>query len=244
MRNKEKIMLGSMVSLFLVSAGFYVYTNFYTNVQANKNKVPVIVATKNIENGISLNKNNTAIKKVDKTNVPEGFELNESDLKNKVTNSKIYKDEMIGLNRLKPKDKKTSSYDTYTINVQPSYSSDIQAGDLIKVYVQVANNDGEVVNKLVFKSKEVLAIEEPDVKSNIDKLVIEVTDKEAVAYYNAVEIGNVIALKYKDIVSEADLKLQLIEAERLDKKNIMKSNTNQNNTNQVNDNKTEEEGVE
>lgn len=221
MKTKERVILGIMISLFVSSAGMFYYHNFYTNIQANKSKVPVLVATKDIEKGLKLTKNNVKWVKMDKGNKNADYQITEQDLKTMVTSSKIYENEIINKKRLgKTNADEENSYSTYIINLNPDFSSEIKPGDLIRVYVQSVDKDGNIDNKLVFNSKEVLEVAEPEAKSNIKTLKIEATDKDAVSYYNAKQMGKIIALKYKDVLSKSDLEIPVIDLSKTINKEI------------------------
>lgn len=242
-KTKEKIILGIMIVLFIVSAGMFYYHNIHTNIQADKSKVPVLVATKDIELGMKLTQNNIKWDKIDKKDMIPDYGINEEELTSMVVSSKIYENEIINKKRLgKKKDEKEDLHNTYTINLSPDFSSKIEAGDLIRVYVQSVDKEGNIENRLVFDKKEVLKVLEPQVKESVEGLKVEVTDKDAISYYNAKEAGKIIILKYKDVLSKSDYDIPMIDIKN-GSTNAGKEKANKEETSKVEVNK-EEKGQE
>lgn len=215
MKVKERLFLLIMIVLFLLSAGMFYYHNIYTTNQLNKNKTHALVATKDINIGSSLNSNNMEWVELDKDILKEENMISEDDIKSLKVSEKIFKGELISKNRLKQSDEQVSSFNTYTINLDPDFSSEISNGDLIRVYVQKVDKDGVIENELVFEKKETLEVisenEGTVVRNSNRNIKIEVTDKEAISYYNAKQMGSIIVLKYKDVTSESDYSLPLID---------------------------------
>lgn len=216
MKFKEKFFLLIMIVLFLLSVGMFYYHNIYTTNQLNKNKVNALVATKDINIGSTLNSSNMKWTRVDKDVLLPENKISEEEIKNSKVSEKIFKGELINKNRLEGGSEDDKGFNTYTINLNPDFSSDVVSGDLIRVYVQMVDSkEGLIENQLVFDKKEVLSIvdneEEIVVKKEFNDIKIEVTDKEAISYYNARELGSIIVLKYKDVATESDYELPLID---------------------------------
>lgn len=210
MKKKEKFVLTSMGMLFAISSGFFYYTNFYTDKIAERNKGPVLVATRDISKGASLNEENTEIKRIDTEEISQNYIQNFDDITELVATADIYQDEKINSRRVSSK-LEEKGYNLYKINLKPDFSSKLNKGDLIKVYVQFTDSDGNISNKLVFDKKEVLEILELDPRTNLHSFSIEATDKESISYHNSKEMGKIIVLKYTETSQVPDIDMPLVD---------------------------------
>lgn len=202
MRTKDTVFLIIMILLFAITAGMFYYQNFYLKNELEKNKVPILIATKDIFPGTTIDKNNTKQLKIDKSILNRNILTRKDKIKDPIAKEKILKGEFVSKKRVKSKNDKSKKQSTYVINLNPDFSSDVKKGDFIRVYLQIANKDStEVKNYLVYNRKEVLNVIKDDDIRDVGKLKVRVTDKEALAYYNAKEKGQIIVLKYEDVAN-------------------------------------------
>jgi len=218
MKFKEKNILLLMVLFFVLSTIMFCYQNVYKTKKADGNMISVLVARNNIDKNSKINEKNTKWIKIPqniaKDIITESNILKADDIPESKVSKEILKGQFILKEMFENNIKNDTPINTYTIDLIPDFSSKLKTGDLIKVYVQVIKKDGEenkTNNLLVFDKKEILGItggNETDEKEN--KIKVEVTDKEALSYYNAKQIGKIIVLKYENDVNKTDCSIPII----------------------------------
>ena len=220
MKSREKIVLTVMVLLFLLSVSMFYYQNVYKVKELEKDMVQVLVAKEDISKNSELSEENTEWVKIDKKVSTEDNVFKKDNISEFRTSTEIYKGEFISKKRLKDVSKKIEDdeFNSYIINLNPDYTPELNEGDLIKVYAQVIEEkDGkeEIKNLLIFDKKEILGItgfaEDGRSKQGEGQIKIKVTDKEALSYYNAKQMGSIIVLKYENDLNKTDLEIPVIE---------------------------------
>lgn len=219
MKTKERLFLVIMILLFALSAGMFYYQNVYKVEEAEKNKVLVLMAKKNINIGAELNDKNVGWIKISKDSVSPNYitKDKETEVQGKKVTEKILEGELINKNRLSKEVQSGNRINKYTIDIAPNFSSEIAEGDLIRVFVQIVDKDdnNKIYNRLVFDKKEVLEViskEEGIAGSNqFNSLKVEVSDKEAIYYYNAKQRGSIVVLKYKEDALTSDYQIPIID---------------------------------
>ena len=225
MNKKEKIVVFSMVILFILSAGLFSYENFYSGNVEKKEDKEVLVATRDIKTNEKIvfldmksdetNKDiNTDWKKVSKDLITKDMITKDKIKKNIVAYDGILEGEFLNIKKVG--EKKTSLENIYKVNVDPHYNSTINKGDTIRVYVQLVNKDTLLIeNFLIFDKKEVLDLPLKNEQSSVtnEKLLsVNLSMEESIRYYDALQLGNVIAIKYEDI-SELDKNMPVFNAQ-------------------------------
>lgn len=220
MKSREKIFLVVMILLFALSVTMFYYQNVYKVKEAEKDMVTVLVAKTDISKNTEINEENTKWVKINKELSSKDNVFEKDDISKMKVSADIFEGEFINKKRLKNafNAKEDDKFNSYVINLKPDYSSELVEGDLVKVYVQIVEEkDGEkkIKNLLVFDKKEVLEIvgltENGRVRQGEEQIKIKVTDKEALSYYNARQMGSVIVLKYQNDISKTDLEIPVIE---------------------------------
>lgn len=220
MKSREKFFLIVMVLLFALSVTMFYYQNVYKAKVAEKDMVTVLVAKTDIAKNSELNEENTEWVKINKEMSTEDNVFKKEDISKMKASTDIYKGEFISKKRLKDISAKVEDdmFNSYIININPDYSPKLTEGDLIKVYVQIVEEKDDVKNiknLSVFDKKEVLEVagfEEDGRAGQGKKLIkIKVTDKEALSYYNAEQLGNVVVLKYENDINKTDFNIPVIE---------------------------------
>lgn len=220
MKSREKIFLVVMILLFALSVTMFYYQNVYKVKEAEKDMVTVLVAKTDISKNTEINEENTKWVKINKELSSKDNVFEKDDISKMKVSADIFEGEFINKKRLKNafNAKENDKFNSYVINLKPDYSSELVEGDLVKVYVQIVEEkDGEkkIKNLLVFDKKEVLEIvgltENGRVRQGEEQIKIKVTDKEALSYYNARQMGSVIVLKYQNDISKTDLEIPVIE---------------------------------
>lgn len=217
MKFRERILLIIMIIVFITSLGMFYYQNIYTSNQVDKSKIEALVAVTDINIGTSINEKNTKLIKVDKDLLsPKNVIKKEEVLGMNVTN-KILAGELINKDRLTKEKKVKDNINTYLIELNPDYRSEVSNGDLIRAYVQIVDKEGNISNKLIFDKKEIIKISTAEgtnalaLKQSSGGILIEATDKEAISYYNAKQKGKVVVLKYKEPAEKSDYVLPFLE---------------------------------
>lgn len=220
MKSREKIFLVVMILLFALSVTMFYYQNVYKVKEAEKDMVTVLVAKTDISKNTEISEENTKWVKINKELSSKDNVFEKDDISKMKVSADIFEGEFINKKRLKNafNAKEDDKFNSYVINLKPDYSSELVEGDLVKVYVQIVEEkDGEkkIKNLLVFDKKEVLEIvgltENGRVRQGEEQIKIKVTDKEALSYYNARQMGSVIVLKYQNDISKTDLEIPVIE---------------------------------
>ena len=220
MKSREKIFLVVMILLFALSVTMFYYQNVYKVKEAEKDMVTVLVAKTDISKNTEINEENTKWVKINKELSSKDNVFEKDDISKMKVSADIFEGEFINKKRLKNafNAKEDDKFNSYVINLKPDYSSELVEGDLVKVYVQIVEEkDGEkkIKNLLVFDKKEVLEIvgltENGRVRQGEEQIKIKVTDKEALSYYNARQMGSVIVLKYENDINKTDLDIPVIE---------------------------------
>lgn len=224
MKSREKIFLVVMILLFALSVTMFYYQNVYRVKEAEKDMVAVLVAKADISKNSEINDENTKWIKINKELSSKDNVFQKDDISKMKVSADIFEGEFINKKRLKNtfNAKEDDKFNSYVINLKPDYSSELVEGDLVKVYVQIVEEkdgekDGEkkIENLLVFDKKEVLEIvgltEDGRVRQGEEQIKIKVTDKEALSYYNARQMGSVIVLKYENDINKTDLDIPVIE---------------------------------
>lgn len=201
------------VVLFIVSVGMFFYQKNTTQNLIKNNQIEVLIATKEINSGSSLNEENVGWKAVDKDLVSENNITKNSKVEDKGVRLKILKGDFVNVERLEKGDSQVNKVNRYYIDIVPDFSLDLAKGDLIKVYTQIVDKDGEINNRLVFNKKEILAIvkSEDSYNGNTSTLKVEVTDKDSLLYYNAKQQGKIIVLKYSEDINNPDVNIPYIK---------------------------------
>lgn len=215
MKIKEKGFLLIMVMLFLLTLGMFYYQNFYKSNEIENNKMDVLIATKDINDGLSLTEKNVGWKKIDKDLITPNYitKENNGNIGDMKVSSKILEGEIININRLLAEKETKDKINKYSIDIVPNHSSNIEPGDLIRVYVQIVDEE-KIYNRLVFEKKEVLEVIRQEDGLNTSKfndIKVEVSDKESISYYNAKQRGNIIVLKYENNTNLSDHKIPFID---------------------------------
>lgn len=213
MKLKEKICIGIMAIVFCSTAGMFYVQTVQIPEKIEKNKQMVLVATEDILPNTTISTDDLGWKKIDSAMIDENYTLKQEEAIGKKVTEKIYEGEFINKKRLVSSEDDSSKKSTYLIDIVPDYSSDIQQGDLIKVYLLKKNKDAtEVEHLLVLGQKEVVVSrEESSMSKNEKYITVEVTDEEALKYYQAREQGVVIALRYTDEINSSDIEVPEIK---------------------------------
>lgn len=216
MNSREKTILIVMILLFTLSVFMFYYQNIYKTNLLEQNKVEVLIAKSDIEKNTELNKENIQWIKIDKNLATKDNVFKKDDVLGKKISEKIFEGEFINKKRIKQdENKERYNFDTYVIDINPDFATTLNNGDLVKVYVQTiekVDKDTERINNLlVFDKKEIVEIvKDGEQNNNQTNFKIKVTDKEALAYYNAKKIGTVIAMKYEADMDKPDYKIPII----------------------------------
>lgn len=204
MRTNDRIILVLLLIVFLITAGMFYYQNFYSKMIEERNQVTVYVAIKDIPAGGEINPNNIGALKIDKDKVFPTYVTNIEDINGKKAKSDILKDEIININKV---DDDKIQNRMFSVKMKANYMSDIQKGDNIRVYVEIFDKKLKKVSTfLLFDKKEIKSLYEKtdrQGKTTIEAFEIHCSDEESVNYYNAIKVGEIIALKFNDI-SEKD----------------------------------------
>ncbi|MDF2880110.1 MAG: hypothetical protein K0R54_667 [Clostridiaceae bacterium] len=209
MRGKEKLLLIGMCLIFFITVGMFLYQNVYSEAQVESNKVSVLIAKKDIPEGTEFNKDNVGQYKINKDFVFADYTLASdfSKINGKLATADILTNEILNNKKVS---NENSENKLFTIKVKPDFYSDIKVQDNIRVYVQIFDKKTlETSLYKIFDKKQVLSV--AILKNNkgtdtlIDSLEVTVSDEEALNYYNAMKLGEIIALKYNDITEEDKL---------------------------------------
>jgi hypothetical protein len=208
-RGKEKLLLIGMCLIFFITVGMFLYQNVYSEAQVESNKVSVLIAKKDIPEGTEFNKDNVGQYKINKDFVFADYTLASdfSKINGKLATADILTNEILNNKKVS---NENSENKLFTIKVKPDFYSDIKVQDNIRVYVQIFDKKTlETSLYKIFDKKQVLSV--AILKNNkgtdtlIDSLEVTVSDEEALNYYNAMKLGEIIALKYNDITEEDKL---------------------------------------
>ena len=200
------------ISLFLLTLGMFLYQKNSSINLIKENQTEILVATKDINGRTNINEENVGWKMVDKSLISENNITRESKLEKEKVKSTILEGEFINIKKLEKSSGSENEVDNYYIDIVPDFSSNLLKGDLIKVYVQIVDKNGDINNRLVFTEKEVLeVINNEETYGNQQKTIkLEATDIESLKYYNAKQKGNIIVLKYLENVNNPDIKIPFI----------------------------------
>ena len=217
MKVRERLVLLLVVVLFASSLGMFYYQNFYKPSLVEQAMVEVLVAMDDIERNMIIDEKNTEWYKVDESIVTPYNVLKEDEMMGEIASQKIFRGEFISKKRIMTEEDKKFDYDTYAIEIEPDYTTNLNNGDLVRLYVQVVDKDDDknetITNLLVFDKKEIIDVKGIDgEKPSLIK--VNVTDKEALSYYNAKHLGTVIALKYEAEMDRRDFNIPKIQVER------------------------------
>lgn len=214
MRLKEKVILIIIITLFLLSLSMFYYQNVYKVNKLELSKKEVLIATKDIEKNTKITEENTNWINVSPDLISDYNVLKDDEIIGKKTSEKILEGEYVNKRKIQVENEKTYDFNTYIIEIYPDYVTDLENGDLVKVYVQVKEKiDREtekISNLLIFDKKEIVEIQR-DEEGVPSKIRIRVTDKEALSYYNGKATGTIIALKYEANVDNSDYEIPVID---------------------------------
>lgn len=214
MKIKEKIVLFLIFLLFCASVFMFYYQNFYKPSLVEQNKVDILIAREDIGKNTELNEENVGWIRVDQGAVTVNNITKVEDAIGKKSSEKIFEGEFLNRNRIQSEDEEEYVFDTYTIDIAPDYATDLQNGDLIKVYVQTIekteDRQEEIKNFLVFDKKEIVEINKNEQTGEVINIKIRTTDKDSLSYYNAKAMGTVIALKYEADMNNSDYRIPVI----------------------------------
>lgn len=212
MRTKEKMTLLLLILIFIATVGMFFYQNVVVKNQIEANKVSVIIAKKDITAGSEINEKNTGVMKIEKSAVfPDSLTVKDfKSIEGKKAASDILQNEIINRKRISD----TQGEDKqFSINVTPTYSSTLTDNDNIRVYVQIFDKKTKETSLFqLFDKKQIIGINQKKdssgkVSAVIDSLQILASDEEALNYFNAMKLGDIIVLKYNDITEADKLKV-------------------------------------
>lgn len=205
-----------LIVVFLITCGMFFYQNFYAKKILEANQVTAYVATKDIYEGGEINATNIGAIKIDKNKAFSSYALDVDAIIGKKAKSTILKDEIININRIADDDSKLSN-EMFSVKLKANYMSNIKKGDNIRVCVAIYDKKQNKTTTLnLFTIKEVKDVYYAKKNNSgaeaIESFEIHCSDEEAVNYYNAIKVGEIIALKFNDITEENQMPLAQFEA--------------------------------
>lgn len=209
---KNKVLYFILILSIIVNSGLF-YLNTYYIPDKNESLKPIIyVAIKDITAGTTLDDTNTKIMRVDKAfknNIQYNIELKHDAFYGKIAVRDISKNVPILTTDIEESESTTEKFE---LNIYKGFTSNFEKGDTMRIYLQMYNkktkktfifkvlDSEQVVNVIYYKNPE-------GVITGINNIVVNVSDQEALRYYNAKTIAmengtgsDMIILKYNNTI--------------------------------------------
>ncbi|WPS85409.1 SAF domain-containing protein (plasmid) [Brevibacillus halotolerans] len=202
LRGKNKLMLTVLLITFVATLAMFYYDNVYLKKQYQANKVTVLVVKKDVAKGTEFTTDNIGAIKIDKEMVLPTYITKFDDVKGKTASNDLLANEIVTKPRINGVRDGTRQF---SVGIEVKNMPDsIKKGDSVRVFVQTV--PGSKVYE-VFEKKEVVAVnykksssgKETTVVQSIDLLM---SDKEAVAYFDAQKAGELLLIRYHDVTEE------------------------------------------
>ena len=207
MRIKNSTMVVILLTVFVITCGMFFYQNFYLKNQLESSGIIVYVAKQDILAGDEFGPENIGAIKTNK--IPNNYILDfNDDLRGKTAKTNIYKNEAINRERISLENKNTDAM--FNIKIKASQASDFKKNDIARFYVQIYDKKDKKISIFELFDKRIMDISTTTNQSkgtSIDGFFVLVSDEEAINYYNATKIGEIIALKFNDIEEENKMKI-------------------------------------
>lgn len=199
MKGKQTILLGVLVATFLGTSGMFYYQNVYMEQESENNRVQVLVAKKDIGEGAEFTTENVGAILMETEDVLPTYVTSFGDLKGRTASSDLLNSEIITKPRI---EENSNGSRLFTVAiVSKNIPVNIKKGDNVRMFVQ-ATFDNKVYE--VMDKKEVVSVnykksssgKETGTISSIDLLM---SDEEAVLYFNASKVGDLMFARYYDL---------------------------------------------
>lgn len=210
-RKKDKLMLVMLLVTFVATSGMFYYQNVYLKQKDESNKVIVLVAKKNISEGSEFTTENIGAIKIDKEMVLPTYITKFDELKGKSASDDILQNEVVTKPRTNGESDGTKQF---VVGIESKLMPQtVQKGDAVRVYVQESVH-GKVYE--LFHKKEVVSTLNKKSASGKDTATVQsidllMSDKEAVVYYNARKVGDILIVRYNDLTEEDTVKVSSFE---------------------------------
>ncbi|WCF11409.1 LysM peptidoglycan-binding domain-containing protein (plasmid) [Paenibacillus thiaminolyticus] len=207
MRGKQKLLLGILIVTFLGASGMFYYQNIFMKNEAERNKIQVLVAKKDIAEGAEFTLDNVGAILMDSDSILPSYITDFNDLKGKTASHDLLDSEIITKRRI---DEKSDGTSLFLIEVvSKNIPQNIVPNDFIRVYLQAKEN-GKIYE--LFEKKEVASLnykqsssgKETTTIGSVDMLM---SDEEAVLYFQAQKYGDLVFARYHDLTEDNTVKV-------------------------------------
>lgn len=217
---KEKIILGILTIMFLITAGMFYYQNVYMKQNALKNQVPVFVAIKDIPEGAKFTSENIGMMRIDKKNVLPSYITDFSKIEGKIAKTSILKDEIITKGRVSSNEDNSK---TFSVLVKPDEQAVLHKGDLVNVYVELIRTDEKNRNKLYYETYSIAKrkiVEDVRYKKSasgkvvegvVDSIQLSLSEEQMLNYYlakNMKEVkAKIVVVPFKNLLDKDNMNI-------------------------------------
>lgn len=221
MKMKSKnIYLSGMIGTLVIGGGLFTYQNIYL---AKQNPEQIIyVANENIPAQSEIKEEMLKAVSIPADGVLPTYVTDKKEIVGKRLIGGLLKDEPLSKSRLTAEENLENQ-----LELKIDYDNEIplSTGDYINIYVILESNGGEVSVQKLFERKLVTVSSTTKGDGTTTFNSLKVTEKEALDYYNAREIGKLVVVKDTSLDGKDDITTQKFDSNSDEVKNAVKPST-------------------
>lgn len=218
MKMKSKnIYLSGMIGTLVIGGGLFVYQNVYL---AKQNPEQVIyVAKKDIPAESEITEDMLEAVSIPADGVLPTYVTDKKEIVGKRLLGGLLKSEPLSKSRLTTEENLENQ-----LELKIDYDNDVPlvTGDYINIYVILESNGGEINVQKLFERKMVTVSNTSSADGTTSFNSLKVSEKEALDYYNAREIGKLVVVKDTSLDGKEDITTQQFDSNSDEVKNAVK----------------------
>lgn len=212
-KKKQHTLNWILIGLATASVGMFAYSNVYLPKASSEDKVTVYVAKEDIPAKVDLKDGMFKPVKVSKDSYIEGSVTDLKQIKGKQLTGKLEAGELLSVQRIS---EEVHSDGPLVAELSVNTAIPLKNNDKIRIYVQYVDEDGKLVVEELFHEKRIVSKESLEnnasfgqkieevaneatrTSNDVNSIFVRLTDKEVVAYQEAVNTGTLYLVKILD----------------------------------------------
>lgn len=218
MKMKSKnIYLGGMIGTLVIGGGLFAYQNVYL---AKQNPEQVIyVAKKDIPAESEITEDMLEAVSIPADGVLPTYVTDKKEIVGKKLLGGLLKSEPLSKSRLTTEENLENQLE---LKIDYDNNVPLVTGDYINIYVILESNGGEINVQKLFERKMVTVSNTSSADGTTSFNSLKVSEKEALDYYNAREIGKLVVVKDTSLDGKEDITTQQFDSNSDEVKNAVK----------------------